>query len=29
MATFLSGAYKVGDNHLYKLLKEIVGKEDI
>ncbi|WP_259347398.1 hypothetical protein [Bacillus sp. ME78] len=28
MEPFLSGAYTVGDNHLYKLLKEIiVGKE--
>ena len=29
MESFLSGAYTVGDNHLYKLLKEIVGKEEI
>ncbi|EMJ6443730.1 D-serine ammonia-lyase [Bacillus cereus] len=26
---FLSGAYTVSDNHLYKLLKELVDKEDI
>lgn len=29
MESFLSGAYTVGDNHLYKLLKKIVGKEVI
>nr|WP_237655427.1 hypothetical protein [Bacillus cereus] len=28
MEPFLSGAYTVDDNHLYKLLKEIVGKEE-
>ncbi|MEI5949448.1 D-serine ammonia-lyase [Bacillus albus] len=26
---FLSGSYTVSDNHLYKLLKELVDKEDI
>ncbi|MBO1582307.1 D-serine ammonia-lyase [Bacillus sp. XF8] len=26
---FLSGAYTISDNHLYKLLKELVDKEDI
>lgn len=26
---FLSGAYTVSDNHLYKLLKELVDKENI
>ncbi|AFQ13600.1 hypothetical protein BTG_00425 [Bacillus thuringiensis HD-771] len=29
MEPFLCGAYTVGDNHLYKLLKKIVGKEVI